>query len=54
MIVEEENIEKVKKAGKIAAEALAYAKELIKPGESLLEVCNKVEEKIKEWRKNIR
>ena len=36
------------KAGKIAAEALWYGKTLIKPGVSLLEVSDKVEQKIAE------
>ncbi len=41
-----ETIEKYKKAGKIAAEALAYGKELIKKDAKVLDVCNRVEEKI--------
>ncbi|MEE9525931.1 MAG: type II methionyl aminopeptidase [Candidatus Woesearchaeota archaeon] len=41
-------MEKQKKACKIAAQALAYAVELIVPGTSLLEVCEKTEEKVKE------
>ncbi|MBD3248869.1 type II methionyl aminopeptidase [Candidatus Woesearchaeota archaeon] len=44
--MEEEELEKLRKAGKIAAEALKYAKSLIKPGASLLDVTKKVEEKI--------
>ena len=48
MILEEQDIEKAKKSGKIASEALQYAKTLIKPGASLLEVTNKIEDKIKE------
>ncbi|MBR9691401.1 type II methionyl aminopeptidase [Candidatus Woesearchaeota archaeon] len=43
-----ENIEDYRKAGKIAAQALEFAKSLVKPGISLLEVCEKTEEKIKE------
>ena len=35
-----------RKAGKIAAEVLAYGKSLIKPGATLLEVSDKIEEKI--------
>lgn len=35
-----------KKAGKIAGEALEYGKKLVKPGISLLEVADKIEEKI--------
>src|SRR3989344_240124 len=37
-----------RKAGRIAAEALAYGKQLIKPGASLLEVTEKIEKKIHE------
>lgn len=37
-----------KKAGKIAGEALSFGKGLIIKGSSLLEVCNKVEDKIKQ------
>jgi len=40
--------EKLIKAGKIAAEALQYAASLVKPGNKLLDVCEKTEEKIKE------
>lgn len=43
-----EIIEKYKKAGKIAKEALAYGKELIRKGNKVIDVCNKVEEKIVE------
>ena len=45
--MDEAALESQKKAGKIAAEALAYGKSLIKPGVSLLEVCDKVEDKIR-------
>lgn len=38
--------DKYKKAGKIAKEALAYGKDLIKKGAKVLDVCNKIEEKI--------
>ncbi|HLC96321.1 MAG TPA: type II methionyl aminopeptidase [Candidatus Nanoarchaeia archaeon] len=34
------------KAGKIAAEVLSYGKDLIRKGSKVLDVCNKVEEKI--------
>jgi methionyl aminopeptidase len=44
--MEEELIEKYKKAGKIAAEALAYGKGLIKKDNKVLDVCNQIEEKI--------
>ncbi len=39
-------IEKLKQAGKIAAQVLEYGKSLIKKDASLLEVCDKVEEKV--------
>lgn len=42
----EGDIEDWRKAGKIAAEALEYGRNLIKPGASLLEVSDKIEEKI--------
>lgn len=42
-----EDIEKWRKAGRIAAEALEYGKGLIKKGVTILEVSDKVEEKIK-------
>lgn len=45
--MEAEVLEKLKKAGRIAAEALEYAKSLVKPGKLLVEVCDKTEEKIK-------
>jgi len=38
--------EKLEKAGKIASEALEYAKSLVKPGVKIVDVCDKVEEKI--------
>ena len=46
--MEEEALNNYKKAGKIAAQALEFAVSLVKPGVSLLEVCEKTEEKIKE------
>jgi len=42
-----EVLEKLKKAGRIAAEALDYAKSLVKPGVLLVDVCDKAEEKIR-------
>lgn len=44
----EGKIEDWRKAGKIAGEALLFGKTLIKPGKSLLEVSDKIEEKIKQ------
>lgn len=44
--MKEEEIKKLKEAGKIAKQAVAYAKEIIKPGMSLLEIAEKIEEKI--------
>jgi len=44
--MDSETIAKYKKSGKIAASALAYGKELIKKDAKVLDVCNKVEEKI--------
>ena len=38
--------EKIIKAGKIAAEAKIFARSLVKPGVSLLEIANKIEAKI--------
>lgn len=46
-IANDEAIENFKKAGKIAGEALHYGKNLIKKGTPMLEVLDKVEEKIK-------
>lgn len=46
--MEPEVLEKLKKAGKIAAQALEYAKSLVIPGNTLVEVCDKTEEKIRE------
>lgn len=40
------DVEKIKLAGKIAAEAREYAKNLVKPGVSYLEIAEKVEQKI--------
>ncbi len=44
--MDSEIVEKYKKAGKIASEALAYGKGLIVKGANVLDVCDKVEEKI--------
>jgi len=44
--MEQEEIEKLKKAGKIAAQVLEYGKGLIKKDASLLEVLDKIEAKI--------
>lgn len=46
--MEQEIIEKYKKAGKIAAEVLEYGKGLIKKDASLLDVTEKIESKISE------
>ncbi|MBW2980616.1 type II methionyl aminopeptidase [Candidatus Woesearchaeota archaeon] len=43
-----EGLDNYKKAGSIAAEALAYGKDLIKKDAKVLEVCDKIEAKIKE------
>jgi methionyl aminopeptidase len=44
--MEDEVYEKYKLAGKIAADAREFCKELIKPGVSYLEIVNKIESKI--------
>ena len=44
--MDNETIEKYKKAGKLAAEVLAYGKDLIKKDAKVIDVCDKVEEKI--------
>jgi methionyl aminopeptidase len=44
--MEEEVLKKYLKAGKIAAEALEYGRSLVRPGESLLDVAEKIEAKI--------
>ena len=46
--MEQESLQKLKQAGKIAAQALNYGKDLIKPGASILEVTEQIEKKIKE------
>ena len=44
--MEQEEIEKLKEAGKIAAQALDYGKSLIKKNAPMVEVLDKIEEKI--------
>ncbi len=51
MIVTPDTKPHVLKAGRIAGEALQYGKKLIKIGESLLEVSDKIEEKIRQMLK---
>lgn len=46
IVMDDETLEKIKKAGKIAAEALAYGKSLVKPGVLVVSVCDKIDEKI--------
>lgn len=48
MNITEENLEKWKKACRISAEALHYGKGLIKQGENVVEVCDKIDEKIRQ------
>jgi methionyl aminopeptidase len=48
MEINDEDLESIRKAGNIAAEALEYGKSLIKPGASLLEVSELIEKKIEE------
>jgi len=43
-----QDIEDIKKAGKVASEVVAFAKSFIKPGMPLLEIANKIEHKITE------
>ncbi len=45
-----ENIEKLKKAGEIAKQTIAYARSIIKKGMPLLEIAEKIESKILELR----
>ena len=47
--MEQEVVDKYKKAGKIAAEALNYGKDLIKKGNSLLDVTKKIESYIEDF-----
>lgn len=46
--METKEIESYRKAGKIAEEVVAYAREIIKPGVLMLDIAEKIEEKIKE------
>ena len=46
--MENSELENYRKAGKISVEVKKYARELIKPGLPLLEIADKIEEKIKE------
>lgn len=46
--MDSETIEKYRKAGEIAAKALKHGADMIEPGVKLLDVCDAVEEKIKE------
>jgi len=46
--MDSETIEKYKKAGKIAAQVLSYGKDLIKKDAKVLDVLNKIENKIEE------
>ncbi len=46
--MEQEEIEKTKKAGEIAKKVVAYAKEIIKPGMKLIEIADKIDKKIEE------
>ncbi len=46
--MQKEEIEKIKEAGKIAGQVVAYAKEMIQPKMPLLEIAEKIESKIEE------
>jgi methionyl aminopeptidase len=46
--MDEETLNNYKKAGKIAAEALEFGRSMIKPGNKILDVCRKVDDRIKE------
>ena len=46
--MDEETVNKYKKAGSIAKEALNYGKDLVKKGEKVVTVLDKIEDKIKE------
>ncbi len=48
MEINDEDLEKIRKAGKIAAEALEYGKSLIKPDAKLLDVSELIEKKIED------
>lgn len=44
--MDEESIKKIKKAGSIAAKVKAYAREIIKPGMKLIDIAEKIDDKI--------
>jgi len=46
--MESEEIEKTKKAGKIHQDVVVYAREIIKPGMKLIDIANKIDDKIAE------
>lgn len=46
--MDSEEIEKTKKAGEIHKKVVAYAKEIVKPGMKMLDLANKIDEKILE------
>ncbi len=48
MEIPEEELEKWKKACRVSAEALQYGKTLIKKGEKVIDVCDKMDEKIRQ------
>jgi methionyl aminopeptidase len=48
MILSGEDIDKAKMAGKIASKAIIYGRSLIKPGEKIVDVLDKIEDFIKE------
>jgi methionyl aminopeptidase len=52
-VVEEAILEKYRKAGKVCAEAAKYARTLVKPGLSVLELGNKIEHFILDKDKNV-
>ena len=42
----EEEIEKTKKAGKIHQEVVTYAREIVTPGVKLIDIASKIDDKI--------
>jgi len=44
----QEEIDKTKKAGEIHKKVVVYAREIVKPGEKLIDIANKIDEKILE------
>jgi len=46
--MDSEEIEKTKQAGKIHKKVVAYAKEIVKPGMKLVDIANKIDDKIAE------